>query len=122
MLPDEMKTTTLNVADCNNGVEVLVKALKKFGKVGGDGQEVIRSEEGGLSVDGWWASLKGVPGEGESACRSRSLRDLLGVRFSERHVGKIYAFRCMDTGLHCGHSFILASVNLRSMPLQVSNI
>ncbi|KAI0950600.1 hypothetical protein AcV7_009014 [Taiwanofungus camphoratus] len=60
-LPDEGKSTTINVADCVGGVEVLVKALKKFGKLGSrgdsEGMEHVESEDGGLSVDGWGAYL-----------------------------------------------------------------
>ncbi|TFK89132.1 Pkinase-domain-containing protein [Polyporus arcularius HHB13444] len=56
-LPDDNKTTTLNVADCNNSVDVLTKALKKFGKLGADGSKNIESDDTGLSVDGWGAFL-----------------------------------------------------------------
>ncbi|KAH9856962.1 hypothetical protein C2E23DRAFT_721053 [Lenzites betulinus] len=54
-LPEEGKTTTLNVADCSGGVEVLIKALKKFIKLGPDGSDNIDSDDGGLTVDGWGA-------------------------------------------------------------------
>ncbi|OCH94960.1 Pkinase-domain-containing protein [Obba rivulosa] len=60
-LPDEAKSATLNVADCVGGVEVLVKALKKFNKLSSrgehEGAERIETEDGGLSVDGWGAYL-----------------------------------------------------------------
>ncbi|KAL1944514.1 hypothetical protein VTO73DRAFT_2944 [Trametes versicolor] len=61
-LPEEGKTTTLNVADCSGGVEVLTKALKKFGKLGPESSESVESDDGGLSVDGWGAfSEWGMP-------------------------------------------------------------
>ncbi|OBZ75595.1 Protein kinase byr2 [Grifola frondosa] len=56
-LPDEGKSTTLNVTDCAGGVEVLVKALKKFGKLGSEGMEQVETDEGGLSVEGWGVYL-----------------------------------------------------------------
>ncbi|KAI1795796.1 Pkinase-domain-containing protein [Ganoderma leucocontextum] len=62
-LPDESKTTTLNVADCNGGVEVLTKALKKFNKLGTDGSESIESEDGSLTIDGWGAFLDWSQGD-----------------------------------------------------------
>ncbi|KAI0636887.1 hypothetical protein C8Q77DRAFT_530585 [Trametes polyzona] len=64
-LPEEGKTTTLNVADCSGGVEVLTKALKKFGKLGPDGSESVESDDGGLSVDGWGAFSEWGQGDGQ---------------------------------------------------------
>ncbi|KZS99372.1 uncharacterized protein LAESUDRAFT_765618 [Laetiporus sulphureus 93-53] len=56
-LPGEGKSVTINVTDCDGGVEVLVRALKKFNKLAlrGDskGAEHVEMEDGGLSVDGW---------------------------------------------------------------------
>ncbi|KAF8077912.1 ste11-like protein [Lyophyllum atratum] len=57
ILPDEGLSSTIDVATCAGGVEVLEKVLKKFGKGGSrstdtDG-DYIQSEEGGLSIDGW---------------------------------------------------------------------
>ncbi len=68
-LPDDNKTTTLNVADCNNSVDVLTKALKKFGKLGADGSKNIESDDTGLSVDGWGAFLDWGQGDATSAFR-----------------------------------------------------
>ncbi|EMD38387.1 hypothetical protein CERSUDRAFT_113546 [Gelatoporia subvermispora B] len=63
LLPVEGKSATLNVADCAGGVDVLVKALKKFGKLGSrgeyDGAERIETQEGGVIVDGWGVYLDG---------------------------------------------------------------
>lgn len=60
-LPSEGKSATINVADCAGGVEVLIKALKKFNKLAsrgdGDGAERVETENGGLSVEGWGAFL-----------------------------------------------------------------
>ncbi|GLB34919.1 putative ras-binding domain of Byr2 [Lyophyllum shimeji] len=58
ILPDEGQSVTIDVATCAGGVEVLEKALKKFGKGGSrstdtDSGEYIQNEEGGLSIDGW---------------------------------------------------------------------
>ena len=72
-LPDEGKAATLNIADCNSGVEVLTKALKKFGKVGSDGSETVESEETGLSVDGWGAFLDWGQGDVSSTYNARIL-------------------------------------------------
>lgn len=66
-LPDE-RSATLNVADCNSGVEVLTKALKKFNKLGADGSESIESEDGGLAIDGWGAFLGGGQGDTTRTC------------------------------------------------------
>ena len=67
-LPDEGKSTTLNVADCNGGVEMLTKALKKFNKLGADSSESISSEDGGLSIDGWGAFLDWGHGDTTRTC------------------------------------------------------
>ncbi|KAH9952239.1 Pkinase-domain-containing protein [Amylocystis lapponica] len=60
MLPDEGKSTTINTADCSGGADVLIKALKKFGKLAGrgdsDGADATTAN-GGLSVEGWGAYL-----------------------------------------------------------------
>lgn len=66
-LPDE-RSATLNVADCNGGVEVLTKALKKFNKLGADGSESIDSEDGGLTIDGWGAFLDWGQGDTTRTC------------------------------------------------------
>lgn len=68
-LPDEGKATTLNIADCNGAVEILTKALKKFGKLGGDGSDLVESDEAGLSVDGWGAYLEWSQSDVSSAYR-----------------------------------------------------
>ncbi|CCM02382.1 uncharacterized protein FIBRA_04477 [Fibroporia radiculosa] len=56
-LPDDAKSVTINAADCAGGVEVLVRALKKFNKLGAEGSERVEIGDGGLSVDGWGAYL-----------------------------------------------------------------
>lgn len=53
---------TVDVSDCAGGVEVLEKALKKFGKLGprkeGDSiMDHVESEDGGLVLDGWGVFL-----------------------------------------------------------------
>jgi mitogen-activated protein kinase kinase kinase len=59
MLPEEGHSCTINVADCAGGIEVMEKVLKKFGKGGNRSSEAestmehVRTEEGGLVVDGW---------------------------------------------------------------------
>ncbi|KAI0647129.1 hypothetical protein C8Q79DRAFT_606405 [Trametes meyenii] len=70
--PEEGKTTTLNVADCSGGVEILTKALKKFGKLGADGSEYIESDDGGLSVDGWGAFLEWGPHDSQRGALSEA--------------------------------------------------
>ncbi|KAH9926195.1 uncharacterized protein B0H18DRAFT_876670 [Fomitopsis serialis] len=75
-LPDEGKSATINVADCAGGVEVLIKALKKFNKLGSraDGEsERVETEDGGLSVDGWGVYLNG--GEDVSGSTSSPLTE-----------------------------------------------
>ncbi|THH33938.1 hypothetical protein EUX98_g260 [Antrodiella citrinella] len=59
-LPDEGKSTTINVADCLGGPEVLEKALRKFGKLAVKGDDTSMHVEimnGGLIVEGWAAFL-----------------------------------------------------------------
>lgn len=60
-LPEEGKSTTINVADCAGGIEVLERALKKFGKIStkSDSEPAlhIETDDGGLSVDGWGVYL-----------------------------------------------------------------
>lgn len=73
VLPDEGQTYTIDVAACNDGTEVLVKVLKKFGKGsraidGGSSLEYALTPQGGLTVDGWGVYLdfgqQDGPGEG----------------------------------------------------------
>ncbi|KZT67747.1 Pkinase-domain-containing protein [Daedalea quercina L-15889] len=64
-LPNESKSATINVADCAGGVEVLIKALKKFNKLGSRGEseggaERVETQDGGLSVEGWGVYLNGL--------------------------------------------------------------
>ncbi|KZT09454.1 Pkinase-domain-containing protein [Laetiporus sulphureus 93-53] len=65
-LPGEGKSVTINVTDCAGGVEVLVRALKKFNKLtsrgDSEGAERVETEDGGLSVDGWGVYLHGQDG------------------------------------------------------------
>jgi mitogen-activated protein kinase kinase kinase len=78
-LADEGHSCTINVADCAGGVEVLERALKKFGKGGqrsadsGDGFDHVLTDEGGLVVDGWALYL----GYGDSLCLSLLFGKLL---------------------------------------------
>ncbi|KAG6832139.1 hypothetical protein H0H87_002451 [Tephrocybe sp. NHM501043] len=54
MLPDEGLSSTIDVATCAGGVEVLEKVLKKFGKTGSRSADIdTQAEDGGLSIDGW---------------------------------------------------------------------
>ncbi|KAF8964044.1 hypothetical protein BDZ97DRAFT_1904602 [Flammula alnicola] len=55
VLHDEGHSSTIDVASCTGGVEVIEKVLKKFGKGSprGDDMDVSQTEEGGLMVDGW---------------------------------------------------------------------
>jgi mitogen-activated protein kinase kinase kinase len=61
LLPDEGLSSTIDVATCAGGVEILEKVLKKFGKGGSRGVDVdsdyVQMEESGLSIDGWGVSL-----------------------------------------------------------------
>lgn len=54
-LAEEGHGTTINVEDCSGGVEVLERALRKFGKLapGNRAAERAGTDEGGLTVDGW---------------------------------------------------------------------
>ncbi|THH17820.1 hypothetical protein EW146_g3073 [Bondarzewia mesenterica] len=60
-LADEGHSRTLNIEDCAGGIEVLEKALKKFGKLGGKSSDtesaIVGTDDGGLSVDGWGVYL-----------------------------------------------------------------
>ena len=67
-LPDESRTTALDVAGCSGGVEILSKALKKFNKLGTDGSESVQSEDGGLTIDGWGAFLDWGQGDTTRMC------------------------------------------------------
>ncbi|KAG6814371.1 hypothetical protein H0H92_010957 [Tricholoma furcatifolium] len=54
MLPDEGLSSTIDIAMCAGGVEVLEKILKKFGKSKGLDTENENSQvDGYLSIDGW---------------------------------------------------------------------
>lgn len=56
VIPDEGLSSTIDVASCNGGVEVVEKVLKKFTKTHlktDSYQDVSQTENGGLSVDGW---------------------------------------------------------------------
>jgi mitogen-activated protein kinase kinase kinase len=61
-LEDGNHGVTINVTDCTGGVEVLEKALKKFGKLprvdpNGSIMDHVSTEDGGLTLDGWGAYL-----------------------------------------------------------------
>jgi len=70
VLPDEGLSSTIDVATCAGGVEILEKVLKKFGKGGPRGSDevadYIQLEEGGLSIDGWGVHLGDGPGTSSS--------------------------------------------------------
>jgi mitogen-activated protein kinase kinase kinase len=68
ILPDDGHTRMINVGDCEGGVEVLERALKKMNKTrGGAGPaETGETEDGGLIVDGWAVYLEGPGTEGTS--------------------------------------------------------
>lgn len=48
-------SVTINVAECNSGVEILERVLRKFGKLGlnNSTDDCVLSDDGGLSIDGW---------------------------------------------------------------------
>lgn len=54
-------TSTIDIATCAGGVEVLEKALKKFGKASSRSTDMdgdyMQTDEGGLSIDGWGVFL-----------------------------------------------------------------
>ncbi|KAF9464737.1 hypothetical protein BDZ94DRAFT_1190676 [Collybia nuda] len=71
-LPDEGLSSTIDVATCAGGVEILEKVLKKFGKgplrgLDQDSGDHIQTEEGGLSIDGWGVYLGKVQEDGTGA-------------------------------------------------------
>lgn len=55
---------TIDISDCETGVQILHAALKKFGKLlshnDRDGQDYTEAEGGGLIVDGWGVFLDGI--------------------------------------------------------------
>ncbi|RDB21078.1 Protein kinase byr2 [Hypsizygus marmoreus] len=63
ILPEEGLSSTMDVATCAGGVEVLERVLKKFGKGGSRSTdadangEYAQTEDGGLSIDGWGVYL-----------------------------------------------------------------
>ncbi|PFH54318.1 hypothetical protein AMATHDRAFT_44839 [Amanita thiersii Skay4041] len=66
ILPDEGLSFTIDVTSCANGVEVLEKVLKKFGKGSRSSEieghlEPIQTGDGGLTIDGWGVYLDGEP-------------------------------------------------------------
>lgn len=69
VLPDDGHSSTIDVASCTGGVEVLEKVLKKFGRCNPRSDEsldVSHTEEGGLVVDGWgvYMDMGGEDGPG----------------------------------------------------------
>lgn len=84
VLPDEGHSTTIDVASCNGGVEVLEKVLKKFGKgsLRSDGNiDVSQTDEGGLMVDGWGVYMDMGQEDGPGTCLYGlfNVRSLLGI-------------------------------------------
>ena len=68
MLPEEGHSCTINAEDCVGGIEVLEKVLKKFNKLGSKGDlanvmDLVETENGGLSLDGWGVYLDWGQGE-----------------------------------------------------------
>ena len=63
--PPRGTSVTISVDQCNDGVEVLERVLKKFGKLGSGARgadtdsvmDSVDSDEGGLSIDGWGVYL-----------------------------------------------------------------
>lgn len=73
MLPDEGHSCTINAEDCAGGIEVLEKVLKKFNKLGArsdssDVMDLVETENGGLSLDGWGVYLDWGQGDGPGLC------------------------------------------------------
>lgn len=71
-LPEEGLSSTIDVATCAGGVEVLERVLKKFGKgpsrgLDSDSGDRVQIEEGGLSIDGWGVYLGKVQEDGTGA-------------------------------------------------------
>jgi mitogen-activated protein kinase kinase kinase len=70
MLPEEGHSCTINAEDCAGGIEVLEKVLKKFNKLPSRGDwsnimDLVETEDGGLSVDGWGVYIDWGQGEGQ---------------------------------------------------------
>lgn len=68
MLPEEGHSCTINAEDCVGGIQVLEKVLKKFNKLGSRGDsadvmDLVETENGGLSLDGWGVYLDWGQGE-----------------------------------------------------------
>jgi mitogen-activated protein kinase kinase kinase len=60
LLPDEGLSSTIDVATCAGGVEILEKILKKFGKGGSRSVDIENygsAERPGLNIDGWGVYL-----------------------------------------------------------------
>lgn len=53
--------STVNITECSDGVKVLERVLRKFGKLGSGPGNVteVDSDEGGLCIDGWLFTLTG---------------------------------------------------------------
>jgi mitogen-activated protein kinase kinase kinase len=68
-LADDGHSRVVNVSDCEGGIEVLERVLKKFGKSsGGVGDGDLgpgETEDGGLTLDGWGVFLDESYGEGK---------------------------------------------------------
>ena len=61
-------TATVNVAECSDGVEILERVLKKFGKLGPGTIGDTESDEGGLCIDGWAVYLDWGQDDGPGTC------------------------------------------------------
>ena len=64
----------MDVADSPNGVELLERVLRKFGKLSGypsgmNVDELVSSDDGGLCIDGWAVYLDvGHQADGPGKC------------------------------------------------------
>ena len=68
-------SVTVNAAECNDGVDLLERVLKKFNKLGGssrggsnDGDIDIDTDDGGLTIDGWGVYLDWGQDDGPGRC------------------------------------------------------
>jgi mitogen-activated protein kinase kinase kinase len=53
ILADDGHSRVVNVGDCEGGVEVIERVLKKMGKITSGPMHAHETDDGGLVVDGW---------------------------------------------------------------------
>ncbi|KZT42049.1 Pkinase-domain-containing protein [Sistotremastrum suecicum HHB10207 ss-3] len=87
-LPQESASRVVNVADCEDGTQVLEKALKKFGKLGSpsitqahEESKYIPVDDFALSVDGWGLFMSWMTDEGYGKALSEA--EILATCHSE---------------------------------------